>query len=96
VARRQNKDGCVLDHGVLERDARTPFGSMTRFICQRLLTALIQKKPGGVAHCPNLTTVVGEAALGAGHDLERIGSETVVSFGCTPNEPLRNWFNNSV
>jgi hypothetical protein len=31
VARRQNKDGCVLDHGVLERDARTPFGSMTGF-----------------------------------------------------------------
>jgi hypothetical protein len=49
-----------------------------------------------VAHCPNLTTVVGEAALGAGHDLERIGSETVVSFGFTPNEPLRSWFNNSV
>jgi hypothetical protein len=38
----------------------------------------------GVANCPNLTTVVGEAALGAGHDLERIGSEMVVSFGFAP------------
>jgi hypothetical protein len=43
--------------------------------------------PGGVAHCPNLTTVVGEAALGAGYDLERIGSEMVGRSGANRDPP---------
>jgi DNA invertase Pin-like site-specific DNA recombinase len=38
--------------------------------------------PRWVAHCPNLTTV-DEAALGASHDLQRIGSEMVV--WCEPS-----------
>jgi hypothetical protein len=41
--------------------------------------------PVGSAHCPNLTTVVGKAALGAGHDLERIGSEMQI---VTPRDHL--------